>query len=300
MGDPRNGTQNGDNSYHCAFNFPAVIYTLGRERWDDLKKLYHVLSKDNQWKVRRTLSFSLHEVAAILGPELSKTELIPILNTYLHDANEVREGVMTNLPKFLATLDEADREGCLRILMDVQSEPNDWRIRELLASQIPDYVDLLKPLEIYDTLYPISLTLVQDQVGEVRQMASMNMASILNSIYSSEEMEIFEQIKEELDNLLLDGGHFRQRQSYIYLCEKVIELNESLFLEHFSQGLDTLSQDKVINVRISTSLSIQTVFQEYSDQTNPNRSRSVSIMSKSSISSTPSEEAVEIDPEKYK
>lgn len=51
MGDPRNG-QNSDNTFHCAFNFPAVLYTLGPDRWEELKGLFFILVRDSQWKVR--------------------------------------------------------------------------------------------------------------------------------------------------------------------------------------------------------------------------------------------------------
>jgi serine/threonine-protein phosphatase 4 regulatory subunit 1 len=57
--------------YHCAFNFPAVLYTLGPKSWKKLQPLYESLIKDSRWKVRRTLSFSLHEIAKILGPEIA-------------------------------------------------------------------------------------------------------------------------------------------------------------------------------------------------------------------------------------
>jgi hypothetical protein len=48
--------------------------------------------------VRRTLSFSLHEVAKIVGHEVTEKELTPILFKFMQDVPDVREGVMTNLP----------------------------------------------------------------------------------------------------------------------------------------------------------------------------------------------------------
>ena len=60
--------------------------------------------KDSRWKVRRTLAFSLHEIARILGPDITEKELIPVLNLFLRDQIEVREGVSENLPKFIQVL----------------------------------------------------------------------------------------------------------------------------------------------------------------------------------------------------
>jgi len=90
--------------FYCAFNFPAVLYTLGSQHWKKLKPLYDTLIKDTRWKVRRTLSFSLHEVAKILGPEMVEKELLHVLFLFMKDIEEVREGVTLNLPKFIEAL----------------------------------------------------------------------------------------------------------------------------------------------------------------------------------------------------
>ncbi len=48
-----------------------MLQTVGRARWDkELKETYFLLVKDLQWKVRQTLSHSIHEVARILGTEV--------------------------------------------------------------------------------------------------------------------------------------------------------------------------------------------------------------------------------------
>jgi serine/threonine-protein phosphatase 4 regulatory subunit 1 len=60
--------------------------------------------------VRRTLSFSLHEVAKIVGHEVTEKELTPILFKFMQDVPDVREGVMTNLPKYIETLSLEKRE----------------------------------------------------------------------------------------------------------------------------------------------------------------------------------------------
>lgn len=80
--------------YHCAYNFPAVLQTLGVKYWEKLHNVYESLVKDARPKVRRTLSFSLHEIAKILGPELAEKELIPVLYHFLKDIDDVKEGVI--------------------------------------------------------------------------------------------------------------------------------------------------------------------------------------------------------------
>ena len=43
-----------------------------------------------QWKVRRTLAFSIHELALVLGSEITRIELVPTFNSFLKDLDEVR------------------------------------------------------------------------------------------------------------------------------------------------------------------------------------------------------------------
>ena len=93
-----------DVIFHCAYNFPAVLLTLGSAAWPQLKPIYEKLVRDSRVKVRKTLAFSLFELAKILGSNLVESELIPILFHFLKDHQEVREGVLESLPEFIATL----------------------------------------------------------------------------------------------------------------------------------------------------------------------------------------------------
>ncbi len=122
-----------DVIYFCAFNFPAVLQTLGPKGWPSLRKLYFQLVKSTQWKVRRTIACSLHEIANILGPQLSEEELIPVLNSVLKDLTDVRIGALTHLPAFLEAMRPEKRNQFLDMIQDLQNEPEDWRMRSLLA-----------------------------------------------------------------------------------------------------------------------------------------------------------------------
>lgn len=54
-----------------------------------------------QWKVRRTLAFSIHHVAVILGEELTSTDLVPVFDELLKDLDEVRVGLLKHFVDFL-------------------------------------------------------------------------------------------------------------------------------------------------------------------------------------------------------
>ena len=82
MTDPsRVQTVDNDIARHCAFSLPAVALTLGRSNWPQLRDTYKALASDMQWKVRRTLASSIHELGIILGEQAQ--DLIPIFNGFL-------------------------------------------------------------------------------------------------------------------------------------------------------------------------------------------------------------------------
>jgi serine/threonine-protein phosphatase 4 regulatory subunit 1 len=111
IGASANGNEPADDELRlfCAFSFPAVALTLGKDRcgvsrpvsvlnelplfvpirWGELRDTFAALARDIQWQVRRTLSFSLHEVAKVLGPEMAEKELLSTFDLFLHDLDEV-------------------------------------------------------------------------------------------------------------------------------------------------------------------------------------------------------------------
>lgn len=54
-----------------------------------------------QWKVRRTLAASMHELAIIVGEEVTVRDLVPVFDQFLGDLDEVRIGVLRHLADFI-------------------------------------------------------------------------------------------------------------------------------------------------------------------------------------------------------
>ena len=48
-----------------------------------MKETYETLANDMQWKVRRTLASSIHELAVILGEAVAAQDLVPIFNGFI-------------------------------------------------------------------------------------------------------------------------------------------------------------------------------------------------------------------------
>lgn len=51
--------------------------------------------------MRQTLACSLHEIASIIGPELTQQDLIHPFNSFIDDIDKVKIGLLKNLAKFL-------------------------------------------------------------------------------------------------------------------------------------------------------------------------------------------------------
>lgn len=64
-------SQNKDVCYYSSYNFPAFIHVLGKTAWPKFRSVYFKLCKFSDPKIQRTLGHSIHEIAAILGPELT-------------------------------------------------------------------------------------------------------------------------------------------------------------------------------------------------------------------------------------
>lgn len=157
----------------CAFYFPAVVLTLGKENWNMLKAAYGFLSDAREYKVRRTMASSIHEVAMILGEELSSQDLLPIYDGFIKDLDEVRIGALKHLSTFLKVLKPADR--CfflprLKAFLALDNEWN-WRFREEAANRFLETIPLFNPRDVYTFIVPLSFPLLVDKVAAVRQMA---------------------------------------------------------------------------------------------------------------------------------
>ena len=83
---------------------------MGKEKWDEFRKIYLKLSKFNDSRIKRTLAHSIHELARILGQEITETDLVPIMERFLKDTvNEIKVGALKNLHIFLQEVSPENR-----------------------------------------------------------------------------------------------------------------------------------------------------------------------------------------------
>uniref|UniRef100_A0A668ABV2 Uncharacterized protein n=1 Tax=Myripristis murdjan TaxID=586833 RepID=A0A668ABV2_9TELE len=256
MTDPaRAQTVDTEIAKHCAFSLPGVALTLGRQNWHCLKDTYETLATDVQWKVRRTLAFSIHELAVILGDQLTAADLVPIFNGFLKDLDEVRIGVLKHLYDFLKLLHADKRREYLYQLQEfmVTDNSRNWRFRYELAEQLILIIELYSHYDVYDYLRQIALTLCSDKVSEVRWISYKLVVEILQKLYACGAHDLGLNFINELIVRFCHCPKWVGRQAFAFICQAIVE-EECMPMEQFAQhllpSLLSLSSDPVANVRV--------------------------------------------------
>ncbi|XP_033331828.2 serine/threonine-protein phosphatase 4 regulatory subunit 1 isoform X2 [Megalopta genalis] len=250
----------GDYPHHCAFSFPAVVLALGKKQWPCLREAYQLLAMAKEYKVRRTVASGIHEIAAILGQDLTSDELLPIHYGFIKDLDEVRIGILKNLTTFLNLLEPRDRIQYLPIMKDFLETDNiwNWRFREELATQLVEAVTLFKPDDVEFYIVPLSFDLINDKVAAVRHVGFSLVAKIV-AYLAQHKKEIFEELRFSLD---LYSDIWVRRQTFAMLCGHLISSNAisaRKFCLELLPVLLKLSTDKVPNVRLAAARSLKNI-----------------------------------------
>jgi len=251
--------------YWCAYNFPAVLQTLGASRWGELKEVYHTLIQSRTASVKQTLAPSLHEVAKILGEKLVEEELVSVFEDMIQDVEAVQIGVIRHLADFLKLLPEPCRVSYLPLLQDILNSTNafNWRLRQSLAQQLPDLVMLPPPHLLYSTLFPLIMILLQDPVASVRNetfkgtskllcvLHSMPDEAVANGVPTQTSLKFIETVANTI-NELLSSSNYQNRLIWLDLSRQLlIDLPKDLFEKYFLQGVLHLTIDRISNVRVA-------------------------------------------------
>ncbi|XP_040288863.1 serine/threonine-protein phosphatase 4 regulatory subunit 1 isoform X1 [Bufo bufo] len=256
MTDPsRAQTVDTEIAKHCAYSIPGVALTLGRQNWHCLRDTYETLAADMQWKVRRTLAFSIHELALILGDSLTAADLLPIFNGFLKDLDEVRIGVLKHLYDFLKLLQPDRRREYLYQLQEflVTDNCRNWRFRAELAEQLILLLELYSPRDVYDYLLPIALTLCGDKVSSVRWISFKLISEIVKKLYLAPSPTLALDLMNRLVEQFCKSLKWSGRQTFVFICQALLEedcLPMEQFAMHLMPHLLQLASDRVPNVRV--------------------------------------------------
>lgn len=165
------GSGEADIKFHCAFSFPAIVTIVGASEWRKLAPTFELLSNDTFWKIRRTFAHSLHELARILGQEITEAELATVFDSYLHDIQDVKLGAMMHFADFLEQVSPSFRESYLPVLTEFNAmeQVTKWRFREVISLQLAQLCQIFTLDATFSVIYPLVLKLITDPVAVVRQ-----------------------------------------------------------------------------------------------------------------------------------
>lgn len=251
----------GDLPFYCAFTLPGVVLALGRENWHLLRDTYIHLSNDMQWKVRRTLAFSIHDLALILGQKICVEDLVPVFNRFLKDLDEVRVGVLQHLFEFISILSKEQQKYYLPIFSEFQNSENtrNWRFRKNLSEQLIYLVRLYTEEEISEYLCPIALQLASDRIAEVREYSFGLLLILLQRLYKYNDLQLLNKFVAMIISLGYNYQHWVKRKACVQIYLKLLETtwyNKSHFIQDFLSSLLNLCTDVVANIRLISAKAI--------------------------------------------
>uniref|UniRef100_A0A7S2RQB2 Uncharacterized protein n=1 Tax=Mucochytrium quahogii TaxID=96639 RepID=A0A7S2RQB2_9STRA len=264
--------------YCCAFNLPAVVLKLGPERWEELRPTFHTLIHCEHVLVRKTLAYSLHEIAKILGPEVTERHVLIVAETILNDVDEVKFGFVQSLVSFFAVLSEPNRAQHINILVEIYKDASGetvvdyaneydtnsrtlenlilsvaakkWRFRLALAKQMPQFVHIVDAETLSNTIVPLATKLLNDDVETVRRSCASMVGPCLTKLSSIRGQEAYKSFQQTVLSFAT-SERWCERQEFLniyahlsgteYACE---------ITPKFSEALSALANDPIANVRI--------------------------------------------------
>jgi serine/threonine-protein phosphatase 4 regulatory subunit 1 len=229
----------------CAYNLPGVVLSLTSARWTELRPAFRLLAASLNWRVRRKLGCSLHEIATIIGRDNAEKDLLPVLESFLEDTDEVKIGVIEHLSEIFAVIGSASRLSLIRLLSTFESEDaekiGNWRIRFALAKQILPVAELLSGAATAEFIVPILLAYLDDTAAVVREKTVEIAGRVLFNAMSS--------IK-----LLATSHRWSDRRAYINICLALArEVEQRFVVDELLPLLVMLAEDSVAAVRVALS-----------------------------------------------
>lgn len=127
--------------FKCAYNFPAVMLTLGKQFWPLLHQHFLSLCNDLQSsvRVRKTMAKSIYQIALIVGSEQTTKDLVAPFVEFFKDIDEIKIEVVKQVSNFIKIVDPSKHElivNQLEMCWHPTINVVNWRLREQIGVQI--------------------------------------------------------------------------------------------------------------------------------------------------------------------
>ena len=134
------------------------------------------------------MACSIHEIASVLGKELTEKYLLNSIEFFLKDIDDIRQGIIKNLWKILKVFNDKLRIEYISILWELASESDvNWRFRLLLSQQLDEILYLYNKKIIKQQIIPLIFQLCQDRMADVRYAAVYPIADAINILMQPEQ-----------------------------------------------------------------------------------------------------------------
>lgn len=231
----------------CAFNYPALALTLGKERWGELRELYLELSTNVVVKVRCTLAASLGELAKILGAANAHKDLMQVFkSTITAEEGEVRLKAIEALELFVAEIGDEDRWEVLEVLLSNWNSDRlrGWREREGVVKLLSVFSGYQHDVPAGNywrgrQLRDILLRGLEDGVASVRD-AAISVVPTLFFGWRSRQLRLWGEFVQDLARLASDGKYSRRTT--------FVAAQQELLLR--GPGADSLLEDRVLQMAL--------------------------------------------------
>ncbi|KAI0362299.1 ARM repeat-containing protein [Trametes cingulata] len=235
----------------CAFNYPAVALTLGRDRWPELRPLYLTLAQSPAFKIRRTLAASLGEMAKIIGEEHARADLMDVWRSNLRsEESEVRMKVLDAVQTFVRAIGMPERTEVVRDLEEVflNGKLSSWREREKAVKTLGGLVEV-EGLD-GEVLRRMLVKALDDRVAAVREAAVAAIPAFVRQW--KDEPTLLEELRSDI-RAFASSDTFRRRTTYVTCIQEMLAVDQgdvAVRRETFWSTLSQLGRDPIVDVRI--------------------------------------------------
>lgn len=252
---------------NSAYNFPAVLYCYGQSYWDQLRKAYLNLCGEKSLAIRKSIIDSFHEICAILGKEITETELLPIYDRFLESTvKEEKQYALRNLPKIIKNVSKDIKEKYFKYIDPVvlfQKEDNklrnfkfsNWRNKLDVVESVLCYFNLYDNEVIYSSIFPQCIMFCLDDFYKVRSVSAKVLGNLISYLYTNNYN------KEKLIQLVETFAYsknFHHRISFVKMC-KIFLMNYSMYKDVIGKILGKVINDKNLSVKIACSKMLRSV-----------------------------------------
>ena len=248
-------------SYYFAYNFPAILFCYGNKYWPDLKDIYYDFCFEEDLAIRLSIIASFHEIANIVGKEITQNELLPIYDKFLESIDNYEQKLaIKNLPQILIKVDKSVKERYYKyfepVSIFIDNTGNkvrnfnfmNWKNKLNVIEGILCYYNLYDNDVIYKSILPQCITFALDKFYKVRKTSSKVLASILLYLYHQDYKK--DKIIQTIKNFAFNKK-FKIRINFIKFLP--VFLQDKDFYENEIKNLIKIIvlKDKIMDVKIA-------------------------------------------------